>query len=118
MNIDIYDLWSDCTRPGDPRNEEALMRNYARYIRDVKRVIPKERMLVLEIEEGLGWEKICPYLDKEVPKDVAYPRVVEHEKMKEKFLKPILVQAALRLVLSMLLPLALGVGVWWRWFGV
>lgn len=39
-----------------------------------KRVIPKERLLALKLEEGLGWEQICPFLGLPVP-DTEYPRV-------------------------------------------
>jgi hypothetical protein len=116
-NLDIYNLWSDSTRPGDPRNEEALMRNYEQYIRDVKRVIPPERILVVKLEDGLGWEKICTYLGKEVPKDVPFPRAVEHEDLKDKWLAPLVRDAMIKLVLTVAFPVVLGVGAWWRWSG-
>ncbi|OCT48361.1 hypothetical protein CLCR_04261 [Cladophialophora carrionii] len=113
MNVDVYNLWSDSTRPGDSRNEEALMRNYERYIRDVKRVIPPERMLVAKLEDGLGWEKICAYLGKDVPKDVPFPRAVNHEDVKDKWMWPVMRDATTKFVLTVTLPVVLGMSVWW-----
>ena len=115
MNLDVYNLWSDFTRPGDPRNEETLMRNYEKYILEVKRAIPAKRMLVVKIEDGLGWEKICAFLGKEVPKGVVYPRAVEHEDLKDKFLKPLLINAIVKLTLTVALVTALGIVAWRKW---
>ncbi|KAJ9614018.1 hypothetical protein H2200_002154 [Cladophialophora chaetospira] len=114
MNLDAYNLWADHTRPGEPENEAALMRNYERYIRDVKRTVPAERMLVVKLEDGLGWEQICPFLGKEVPKGVAYPRGVEQEELKNEWLKPRLIEATVKLVLTVALVTAAGVGLW-KW---
>ena len=82
-NVEVYNLLSDGKRPGEVGDEAALMKNYQRYIRNVKRVIPAERMLIVKIEDGLGWEQICLFLGKDIPKGVEYPRGVEHEELKE-----------------------------------
>lgn len=37
-------------------------------------MIPPERLLVLSLEKGFGWEEICEFLGHEVP-DTPYPRV-------------------------------------------
>ncbi|KAG2226078.1 hypothetical protein INT45_011695, partial [Circinella minor] len=39
----------------------------------VKEYVPKDRLLVLNLDEGIGWEKICEFLDKPVPPE-PYPR--------------------------------------------
>ncbi|PTB63110.1 hypothetical protein BBK36DRAFT_1127129 [Trichoderma citrinoviride] len=39
----------------------------------VKRLVPKDRLLCCTLEGGFGWEQICPFLGKEIPKD-PYPR--------------------------------------------
>ncbi|EXJ61212.1 uncharacterized protein A1O5_12004 [Cladophialophora psammophila CBS 110553] len=117
LNIDCYDYWSDCTRLKDARNQEYLMRNYEHYIRSVKRLIPSDRILVVKIEDGLGWEQICPFLGKEVPKGVEYPRGVEHEDVKDRVLLPLLRNAAMKLAVTVMVPIALGVGAWWKWSG-
>lgn len=113
-NVYLYNLWAEGTRPGEPGNTEALIRNYERYIREAKRVMPADRTLILKMEDGLGWEEVCDFLGKEVPKGVAYPRAVEHEDLKDKFLMPLIKDAMIKLGLTVTLPIALGIGLWWK----
>ncbi|OAP54626.1 hypothetical protein AYL99_11074 [Fonsecaea erecta] len=115
LNIDVYDYWSDGTRPGDPRNEGNLGRNYEQYISRVKRLIPPDRMLVVKLEDGLGWEQICPFLGKPVPKGVTYPKGVEHTEVKDKLIVPLVRNAMMKLALTVTVPIALGATVWWKW---
>ena len=44
-------------------------------------MIPPERLLVIRLEDGLGWEEICPFLQKPVP-NTDYPGRNEPEKFK------------------------------------
>ena len=37
------------------------------------RVTPPEQLLVVKLEEGLGWAEICPFTGDKIP-DVPYPR--------------------------------------------
>ena len=37
------------------------------------RVAPPERLLVVKLEEGLGWKQICAFTGDKIP-DVPYPR--------------------------------------------
>ncbi|RJE26623.1 hypothetical protein PHISCL_01037 [Aspergillus sclerotialis] len=69
----LYFRWSSGTNPGDPNNELALRTNYIEYIEEVKKVVPKDRLLVVNLEDGLGWEEICPFLDVPIPQE-PYPR--------------------------------------------
>ncbi|KAE8373850.1 hypothetical protein BDV26DRAFT_271010 [Aspergillus bertholletiae] len=62
-----YAVLSDRTYPNGPRNEAALRRNYTEYISMVKKVIPADRLCVIKVEEGLGWEQICPFLGVPTP---------------------------------------------------
>ncbi|EHK18479.1 uncharacterized protein TRIVIDRAFT_47553 [Trichoderma virens Gv29-8] len=39
----------------------------------VKRLAPKDQLLACTLEGGFGWEQICPFLDKEIPK-TRYPK--------------------------------------------
>ena len=41
------------------------------HIEEVKRTVPPERLLVMEL--GEGWERLCKFLDKKVP-DQPYPK--------------------------------------------
>ncbi|RYO78673.1 hypothetical protein DL766_004884 [Monosporascus sp. MC13-8B] len=41
---------------------KALTEHYKEYIATVKRLVPPEQLKVITLEDGLGWEEICPYL--------------------------------------------------------
>ncbi|KAF5862048.1 hypothetical protein ETB97_012194 [Aspergillus alliaceus] len=75
----MYWAYSDGTNPGHPNNEAALRRNYVEYIRDIKAALPKDRLLVITLEDGLDWEQICPFLDVPIPQE-KYPRGNEPDK--------------------------------------
>jgi hypothetical protein len=47
---------------------------YRKHYADIRRTIPKER--VLEYELGSGWGPLCKFLDKDVP-DVPFPHLNE-----------------------------------------
>lgn len=51
--------------------EEKIKQLYRDHIEDVKKSIPEDQLLVVEL--GEGWERICKFLGKDVP-DVPYPR--------------------------------------------
>lgn len=55
----------------------------------VKETVPKDRIIVIKLEDGLDWSKICPFLEVDVPK-VEYPDRNEPEKFQA------LVQGALQ----------------------
>jgi hypothetical protein len=38
-----------------------------------KRLAPKGQLLACTLEGGFGWEEICPFLEKDIPK-TPYPR--------------------------------------------
>lgn len=40
----------------------------------VKTLVPPERLLVLSLEKGFGWEEICAFLEREIPNE-PYPRI-------------------------------------------
>jgi hypothetical protein len=114
INLLCYAAIAGNTRPGDPGNEERLRRFYVEYCARLKRTIPPERMLVIRIEDGLGWEQICPWLGKEVPdKGVEYPKGVRHDEIKTEWLDPMVRNAMLKLAATVLVPsIAIGWGVW------
>lgn len=45
----------------------------------VRKVTPAERLLVVKLEDGLGWEQLCPFIGDKIP-EVAYPRGNEPKK--------------------------------------
>jgi len=64
-----------------------------------KATIPADRLRVIRLEDGLGWDDICPFLGVPVP-DVDYPGRNEPEKFQglvEAFIKPLITAAVLRL---------------------
>jgi hypothetical protein len=65
----IANQWTD----GDLDNSEALRRSYLNHYADVRRKVPKERLLEFEAKDG--WGPLCEFLGKPVPKDEPYPRV-------------------------------------------
>jgi hypothetical protein len=48
----------------------------------VKKMVPKEKLLVYRL--GSGWEPLCEFLGREVPRGVDFPRVNETEELKER----------------------------------
>lgn len=47
-----------------------------------KRVLPADRLLYFRLEDGLGWEQICPFLEIPVP-DQPFPRPNDTENFKK-----------------------------------
>ncbi|GIK07270.1 hypothetical protein Aspvir_002928 [Aspergillus viridinutans] len=119
LNVTLYAAMADGTKPGQPGNEAALRRNYVEYIKAVKNTVPKERLLVVKLEDGLGWEQICPFLGVPIPEE-EYPRGNDVENFKalaQGYLKERSRAAMLRLG-ALLVP-ALGVSGYlgWKYFG-
>ncbi|KEQ69683.1 hypothetical protein M436DRAFT_55283, partial [Aureobasidium namibiae CBS 147.97] len=54
---------------------------YAEHSEMIKAIVSKERLLVYKL--GSGWQPLCDFLGKDVPK-VGFPRVNETEEMKER----------------------------------
>lgn len=78
----------------------------------VKEKIPPERMTVIKLEDGLGWEQICPYLETPIP-DVKYPRgndPKEFDTMVQSVMVPLIRGAMLKA--SLVIVPAIGVGAW------
>ncbi|KAE8151539.1 hypothetical protein BDV25DRAFT_152531 [Aspergillus avenaceus] len=75
----MYWAYSDGAQPGDANCDAALRQNYVDYISTVKETLPQDRLLVVKLEEGLGWEQICPFLEQPIPEE-KYPRGNEPDK--------------------------------------
>ncbi|KAJ5693174.1 hypothetical protein N7462_002597 [Penicillium macrosclerotiorum] len=111
VNCMVYSALSGCTKPGDPDNEKELI-SYYDDIKMAKETIPADRLCIIKLEEGLGWEQICPFLGLPIPEE-EYPDRNGPERFKrivENFLKPHMLAATLRLG-AVTLP-ALGVLGW------
>ncbi|GAN11286.1 conserved hypothetical protein [Mucor ambiguus] len=51
-------------------DEEKMKKIYLDHIEDVKKTVPAERLLIMEL--GEGWTRMCNFLGKEIPKE-PYP---------------------------------------------
>jgi len=71
MMTTIANHWTD----NDINNTEALRRNYLKHYDEVRSKVPKDRLLEFQAQDG--WEPLCGFLGKPVPKDEPYPWVNE-----------------------------------------
>ncbi|KAJ2894791.1 hypothetical protein MKZ38_007220 [Zalerion maritima] len=53
-------------------DDKAALNTFDRHNATAREKIPKDKLLVLQMEEGLGWGKICEFLGKDVP-NVPFP---------------------------------------------
>ncbi|CAG7919530.1 unnamed protein product [Penicillium olsonii] len=95
----IYRVMSKCTARGEAENVENIQKHYTEYVKKAKEVIPADRLCHIQLEDGLGWENICPFLDLPIPEQ-AYPGRNEPEKMHQlskQMLKPMIMDAVTKL---------------------
>ncbi|CAG8253674.1 unnamed protein product [Penicillium salamii] len=108
----IYRVMSGGTALGDAENTENMQQHYEEYIRRVKETVPTHQLCHIRLEDGLGWENICPFLGLPVPEQ-AYPDRNEPGKMQQltqEMFKPMLVTAVIKL--SAFVVPAVGI-TWW-----
>lgn len=55
-----------------PSAEQALKR-YLQHNRNVYDAVPAERLLVMDIPGGDGWEKLCRFIGRPVPTNITFP---------------------------------------------
>ncbi|KAJ6133376.1 hypothetical protein N7471_008591 [Penicillium samsonianum] len=100
LNETIYWALSDKTNPGEPDNALAMRRNYIEYIDMAKRTIPADRLCHIKLEDGLGWEQICPFLNMPIP-DQEYPdrnEPARFQAIAAEFIQPMVTRAIVRFV--------------------
>ena len=76
--------------------------------------MPRDQLLEVKLEDGLGWEQICPFLGKEIP-EKPYPRTnarEEFQKLYGSVIGPRIQAAMKRLAATILVP-SIAVGVWY-----
>ncbi|OOF95309.1 hypothetical protein ASPCADRAFT_507202, partial [Aspergillus carbonarius ITEM 5010] len=114
----MYMAYSDGTYPGHPDNEAALRKNYVDYIRTVKETLPKDRLLVVKLEDGLGWDQICPFLGVAIPEQ-KYPRGNEPDtfhKIIENYVAPRVKAAMVNLGTTVAAVAGIGGYIAWKYF--
>ncbi|KAI1386597.1 P-loop containing nucleoside triphosphate hydrolase protein [Hypoxylon trugodes] len=77
----LYDYMSNGYRM-TPEGQKFLAENYKEYIAEVKRVVPPKQLKVCKLEDGFGWDEICPYLGVPVP-DTPWPSLNTPEEFHE-----------------------------------
>ncbi|KAJ5670552.1 uncharacterized protein N7477_005915 [Penicillium maclennaniae] len=117
LNLNQTICWalSDKTKPGEPENAIAMRRNYIEYIEMAKKTIPAERLCYIRLENGLGWEQICPFLEMPIP-DQEYPdrnEPARFEAIVAGLIKPMVTRAIIRLA-TIAVP-AIGALGWAAW---
>ncbi|KAL7781632.1 hypothetical protein V8C37DRAFT_417130 [Trichoderma ceciliae] len=112
FNALVYGLFSGMTKRGHPENEQILRQSYINYNNLVKILVPKERLRVIKLEEGLGWGELCDFLEISAP-DMPYPNFDNHLEMVDELVGS-LVKRALLKFMAVVMPM-LGVGMWLTW---
>ncbi|KAH9907026.1 hypothetical protein F4778DRAFT_724415 [Xylariomycetidae sp. FL2044] len=102
-------LWGD-KPPGDVA---AALQTYNDHNETVRKIIPPEQLLDIKLEDGLGWEQICPFLGHRIP-DVPYPRGNDPQEFK-KTANGILARGILSVLTSMIVLVVPVIGVW-SWY--
>lgn len=74
-------MWGQVRKAGERRDNEAV-RAYEEHNALVRRIVPPDQLLVVKLEDGLGWEQICPFLGEDIP-DVPYPRANDPKEFKK-----------------------------------
>ncbi|CAI7640150.1 unnamed protein product [Penicillium pancosmium] len=98
MNVLVNQALASGTKPGDPENEDILCEYYSSYIKNVKSTIPADRLCLIQLEDGIDWDTICPFLGVPVPKE-DYPDQNQPERFEyllNEFLQPKVRTAMLR----------------------
>ncbi|KAK8017970.1 hypothetical protein PG991_007160 [Apiospora marii] len=105
--------WSHGLHPSDPGFRPALEQSYVEYMKTVHSLVPSERVLVLDLDKGFGWEEICDFLEVEVPEE-PYPRsnsMAEFHVAAEMVLAPAVRKTMMLLATSA--AAVVGIGAWY-----
>ena len=79
-----------------------------------KDLVPGNQLLVAKLEDGFGWEQICPFLGQAIP-DTPYPRgnaPAEFEALGKKILAPGIWKVGVLFMTSVAIPTA-SVAAWY-----
>ncbi|KAI0144628.1 hypothetical protein GGR57DRAFT_517775 [Xylariaceae sp. FL1272] len=77
--------WRYCFFPtGDLQNHKSTADTYVAYNQRVRDSVQAEKLLEVKLEDGLGWEQICPFLKAPIP-DMPYPRIHDSEDFLKRF---------------------------------
>ncbi|KAI2471010.1 P-loop containing nucleoside triphosphate hydrolase protein [Annulohypoxylon bovei var. microspora] len=92
-----------------PTGQKCLADNYKKYIAEVKKIVPPKQLLVCKLEDGFGWDEICPYLGVPIP-DTEWPSLNKPEEFHE-VAGPKVKRAVMKGIVgttSMMIPVVMG----------
>ncbi|KAH8890237.1 hypothetical protein GQ53DRAFT_824873 [Thozetella sp. PMI_491] len=113
----LSNTWVDVFFPsGDMNDEQSAMQKYEAYNKRVRELVPPEKLLDIRLEDGLGWEQLCPFLGHEIP-DVPYPRINDAAQFtaRRKMLQRICQIKAIANIAAVTVPPLLGAASFW-WY--
>jgi hypothetical protein len=116
--------WSTCTRSSkssaasEPRGARSQKNGQTanlnmRSNQMAMNLVPPEKLLVVKLEDGLGWEQICPFLGVDIPRE-PYPHAndpKEFEKMVHGFMTTAWTRSFKRW--AALWTPVIGIGIWY-----
>ncbi|KAI1334517.1 hypothetical protein F5Y15DRAFT_287712 [Xylariaceae sp. FL0016] len=94
---------------------EGVLRLKAQYLalnETSKKIVPENQLLVLQLEEGITWDKLCPFLEKPAP-NTPYPKSnerAEHNKVQWIIMGPAYLKAV-----GLVVTAGLGFAAMWYW---
>ena len=97
--------------------KENLMRVFEEHEEEVRRVVPRERLLVYRAEEG--WGPLCEFLGRERPVGVRFPRVNERGGYVRGFRRArdwVVLKVVVRGLVVVGVPLVAVLWAWWVMF--
>ncbi|KAI1500169.1 hypothetical protein F5X99DRAFT_387227 [Biscogniauxia marginata] len=93
---------------------EDAVREHLEGIAKAKAMVPREQLLVAKLEDGFGWEEICPFLGNEIPA-VRYPKgnaPAEFKKIGDDIFGPKIAKFAVIAITAVLVPVT-SVAAWY-----
>eukprot|EP01084_Bolivina_argentea_P025072 46651_1 len=64
-------IWKGVFDGRFPEKERSI-NIYLQHIENVKKIVPNDKLLIMNVKEG--WPPLCHFLNKDIPKDIPFPR--------------------------------------------
>ncbi|KAK9421561.1 hypothetical protein SUNI508_05491 [Seiridium unicorne] len=112
LHLTLESFWTE-GKPW-PEGKDVCVREYLNTNKRVRELIPADNLAIFKLEDGFGWDGICPYLKKPIP-ETPYPRgnaPAEFKKLADEVLSPAFRRAAVFVATSVLAPV-ISAGLWY-----
>ncbi|KAF7560192.1 hypothetical protein G7046_g3953 [Stylonectria norvegica] len=100
---------------GEFLDKKAGIKTYKAYNEKAREMVPKDQLLEVKLEDGLGFAQICPFLGKDVPEE-PYPRTNAREEFQELYssvIGPHIKRAIARLITTSIFVPSIAIGAWY-----